>query len=503
MMVGVSSRGELAYQRPEGGQLTLARVPLAGGAPRDVLAGVSVADWTADGNDFAVIRFVNGRRRLEFPIGQDKGEVESSSALRVSPDGQRVALLQHPVTGDDGGHVTVVEKTGERRRVSTHYASLGGLAWSRDGREIWFGGARSGSLLGLQAVTLDGRERTLLQTGSRMIVHDVDAAGRVLLDAGTTRIGVRYGDAQGKECELSWLDSTSAIQMTRDGSRVLLVESGDGGGPDYGIYLRPSDASPPVRLGSGRATSISPDGSLVLAIPIQGSGHIELIPTGAGQRRILKHDGFARYDFAGFLGDSGRILFVAMKAGESKWYAYVQALDGGGAPRPVGQFTTKRAIASVDGKKLVKWCPSGQCLLDLETLQEQPLRGWPETTRSTGMPTASTCSCGTRARCPRRSAGSTSSQDRRRPGASSSRRTPSACARWATSSVRRTGRRTPTATTVVCPSCSWSKACARTRTRRARLRAPPPARPRPDNAGRDPCAGSASPRAGAPAARRG
>src|SRR6185503_5340573 len=230
MMIGVSSRGELAYQRPEGGQLTLARVPLAGGAPRDVLAGVSVADWTADGNDFAVIRFVNGRRRLEFPIGQDKGEVESSTALRVSPDGQRVALLQHPVTGDDGGHVMVVEKSGERRRVSTHYASLGGLAWASGGREIWFGGARSGSLLALQAVTLDGGERTLLQTGSRMIVHDVDAAGRVLLDAGTTRIGVRYGDAQGKECELSWLDSTSAIQMTRDGSRVLLVESGDGGG---------------------------------------------------------------------------------------------------------------------------------------------------------------------------------------------------------------------------------------------------------------------------------
>jgi DNA-binding winged helix-turn-helix (wHTH) protein len=375
MMIGVSARGELAYLRPEGGELTLSRVPLAGGAPRDVLAGVSVADWTADGNDFAVIRFVNGRRRLQFPIGQDKGEVESSSALRVSPDGQRVALLQHPVSGDDGGHVMVVEKSGERRRLSTHYGSLGGLAWAKGGQEIWFGGARSGSLLALQAVTLAGKERTLLQTGSRMIVHDVDAAGRVLLDAGTTRIGVRYGDALGKECELSWLDSTSAIQMTRDGSKLLLVESGDGGGPDYGIYLRPTDASPPVRLGSGRATSISPDGSLVLAIPIRGTDHIEVIPTGAGQRRILKHDGFARYDFAGFLGDSRRILFVAMKAGESKWRAYVQELDGGGAPRAVGNFTTKRTIASLDGKKLVKWCPSGQCVLDLETLQEQPLPG--------------------------------------------------------------------------------------------------------------------------------
>jgi hypothetical protein len=163
--------------------------------------------------------------------------------------------------------------------------------------------------------------------------------------------------------------------MTRDGSQVLLLESGDGGGSEYGIYLRPSDASPPVRLGSGRATSISPDGRLVLAIPIRGTDHIELIPTGAGTRRILKHDGFVRYDFAGFLGDSTRILFVATKAGETKWGAYVQDLEGGGPPRQVGSFTTKRVAVSPDGRQLVKWCPSGQCLLDLETLAERPLPG--------------------------------------------------------------------------------------------------------------------------------
>jgi hypothetical protein len=279
------------------------------------------------------------------------------------------------VTGDDGGHVLVVDRAGERRRVSTHFASLGGLAWSPKGDEVWFGGARSGSLLGLQAATLQARERTILQTGSRMILHDIDASGRALLDAGTTRIGVRYGDASGKECELSWLDSTSAVQMTRDGSRVLLVESGDGGGSDYAIYLRPADASPPVRLGSGRATSLSPDGRWVLAIPIRGSGHIELIPTGAGQRRILKHDGFSRYDWAGFLGKSARILFVGMKGDSGKWEAYVQDLDDAAPPRHVGSFTTKRGVISVDGKKIVKWCPSGQCVLDLETLEEKPVPG--------------------------------------------------------------------------------------------------------------------------------
>jgi DNA-binding winged helix-turn-helix (wHTH) protein/Tol biopolymer transport system component len=373
--LAVSARGELAYLRPEASALTLSRVPLAGGAPRDVMKGVQLADWMPDGNDFAVVRFVDGRRRLEFPIGHDQGEVDWASALRVSPDGARVALFQHPFVGDDAGHVMVVDRSGVRRRVSTHFGSLGGLAWSPSGDEVWFGGARSGSLLGVQAATLSGRERTLLQTGSRIIVHDVDASGRVLLDAGTTRIGVRAADARGKECELSWLDSTSAIQITRDGSRVLLVESGDGGGPEYGIYLRPLDGAPPVKLGSGRATDISPDGEWVLAIPIRDQRSIELIPTGPGRRRALKLDGFARFDWAGFLGDARRILFIGSRTGSEAWEAYTYDLEAAAAPRRIGSFSSKRAVVSADGKRLVKRCSTGQCVLDLESLEETPLPG--------------------------------------------------------------------------------------------------------------------------------
>lgn len=374
-MAGVSSRGELAYFRPESAAVTLARVPLASGAPRDVLAGVMLADWMPDGNDFAVVRSVEGRRRLEFPLGNDLGEVEWATALRVSPDGRSVALLQHPTAGDDAGHVLVVDRGGGRRRVSSHFGSLGGLAWSPRGDELWFGGARSGSLLAVQAATLDGRERTILQTGSRIIVHDRDAAGRVLLDAGTTRIGVRSGDAAGKERELSWHDSTSAVQISRDGSRVLLVESGDGGGPDYAVYLRPADAAPPVRLGSGRATDLSPDGEWVLAMPIRDPSQIELIPTGAGRRRVLKHEGFARYDWAGFLGDARRILFIGMKTGSNAWEAYSQDLESGALPRRVGAFTSKRGVVSADGRMVVKRCASGHCVLDLESLEERPVAG--------------------------------------------------------------------------------------------------------------------------------
>jgi eukaryotic-like serine/threonine-protein kinase len=48
---------------------TLARVPLGGGTPREVLENVQDADWSADGDSMAVVRFVpeNSHWRLEYP----------------------------------------------------------------------------------------------------------------------------------------------------------------------------------------------------------------------------------------------------------------------------------------------------------------------------------------------------------------------------------------------------------------------------------------------------
>jgi hypothetical protein len=69
---------------------TLARVPLAGGAPREILENVEDADWSPDGKELAVIYQKDARGRLEYPIG--KVMAESSGWLsnaRVSPDGRR------------------------------------------------------------------------------------------------------------------------------------------------------------------------------------------------------------------------------------------------------------------------------------------------------------------------------------------------------------------------------------------------------------------------------
>lgn len=368
----VSRQGEAAFFRMDGDVRVLSRVPLLGGAPRDVEKNVLLADWMPDAHELAIVRDAKTGPRVELPIGNDIGGVEYVSAMRVSPNGQQVALLEHPFRGDDGGYVLVMDRAGGRHRLTGYWSSLSGLAWAPRGGEVWFTGSRGSGLLGLQAVSLSGKERTLIQTGARLLLHDVDAAGRVLLDSGVSRIGVRFGRKGGGERELGWFDSTGAVELASDGSSLLFIEGGDAGGPDYAIYVRATDGAPPVRLGTGRATALSPDGQWVLAVPVRAPHQIELIPTGPGRRRILKHDGFTRYDWAGFAGDSRHVLFVGMKAGSEEWHAALQDIDGG-AVRPLGKFRLTRNVISPDGAKLVKSCEAGPCVLEVASGEERPL----------------------------------------------------------------------------------------------------------------------------------
>jgi hypothetical protein len=74
-LLSVSSRGELAVLTQAaylGHRLfdgTLARMPLVGGAPREIAEHVREADWAPDGERLAIIRNVEGHDRLEFPMG--------------------------------------------------------------------------------------------------------------------------------------------------------------------------------------------------------------------------------------------------------------------------------------------------------------------------------------------------------------------------------------------------------------------------------------------------
>jgi hypothetical protein len=143
---------------------TLARALLVGGAPREVLEQVQWADWSADGTSLAVVRDLGGRNRLEYPIG--KPLYESGGWIghpRVSPKGDLIAFIDHPVQGDDSGSLALVDLAGNKRSLSGEWFTIQGLAWSPDGKEIWFTASKSGVDRTLYAVTMDGKERMVLR----------------------------------------------------------------------------------------------------------------------------------------------------------------------------------------------------------------------------------------------------------------------------------------------------------------------------------------------------
>jgi serine/threonine protein kinase len=265
---------------------TLARVPLSGGGPREILNDVQWADWSPDGKNLAVVRDVSGKNRLEYPVGKLLYETGGwIGHPRISPDGDRVAFLDHPLEGDDGGSVAVVNSKGEKKTLTQDFYTAQGLAWSADGREIWFTAATSGLDKVLYAIeATGGKPRLLAQAPGDLLLHDVYRDGRVLLARDNSRrglIGLRAGE--NAERDLSWFDWSYPADLSSDGNMLLFREEGAGGGLSYSAYVRATDGSPAILLGEGRAFALSPDRQWALSTSVTAPTQLVLLPTKAGE----------------------------------------------------------------------------------------------------------------------------------------------------------------------------------------------------------------------------
>jgi serine/threonine protein kinase/Tol biopolymer transport system component len=358
-LLGVSSSGEIALQmaprfvRGFTWAGTLARAPLAGGAPRDVLEAAQWADWAPDGKTFAVVRDSGGKNRLEFPIGKALYVTAGfASHPRVSPSGDLVAFLDHPQQGDDAGSVAVVDLTGKAKTLAKGFTTASGLAWSPRGDEVWFTATRTGGSRALYAVSLSGRERLLARVTGSLTLRDVARDGRVLFTHDSARLGIfAQPPGESKERDLSWFDWSVLRDLSADRKTILFDESAEGGGPSYSIYVRKVDGSPAVRLGEGAAMALSPDGKWAISIPHGSPAQLVLLPTGSGESRRITNDPIDHVS-AKFLPDGRRIVFAGVEPGRGL-RIYVQAVEGGKARAitPEGVESHPYA-ASADGTRL-------------------------------------------------------------------------------------------------------------------------------------------------------
>jgi Tol biopolymer transport system component len=355
-VVSVSDSGELAilldarftvgFQRSG----TLARAPLAGGAPRQVLENVQDADWAPDGSGLAVVRAAEGRYRLEFPIGKVLYETSLwLSSSRFSRDGRRIGFIDHPLAGDNRGRIAVVDLAGQMKVLTEPFNSAEGLAWSPDGSEIWFTAGKKGNLLSIYAVDLAGHQRMVAGMPASLSLYDVAANGRILVARNSWRRGI-MGLAPGErgERDLSWLDWSRPGDLSADGRLLLFDEQGQGGGSAYSVYLRKTDGSPAVKIGDGYSLALSPDGRWAATVPVDTTDRITFVPTGAGEARTVMLNGLS-IGRASWHPDGRRLLVLAAGVGHLPRLFVVD--QDRGAPRPLTQEAAGiNGCISPDGK---------------------------------------------------------------------------------------------------------------------------------------------------------
>jgi eukaryotic-like serine/threonine-protein kinase len=364
-LLSISKSGELAIRLNTvglGGYArsgTLARVPLSGGTPREVLDNVQDAEWNANGDNMAIVRYVpeNSHWRLEYPMGKVlRDGINWISHPRVSPDGKRVAFFDHENPGgDDQGSVAVLELDGREKKLASGFVSLEGLEWSPAGT-LWFTGTRTGSAENLREVSLVGKERTITNVPGGMWLQDI-RNGAALMITHQIRIGIR-GLAPGakEERDLGWFGWALLRDISRDGKKILFEEEGDGGGPDYTVFLRDTDGSPPVRIGTGLGGAISPDGKWVITKPAK-ENNLNLVPTGAGEARQLTHDNIS-YRSIRYLPDGKQLLASGIESGHGT-RNYIIDLASGNA-KPITPEGVSGTNLSPDGRSIAVVGPDGK-----------------------------------------------------------------------------------------------------------------------------------------------
>jgi len=370
-ILAISATGEMAVllqSRQTKSQVytgTLARMPLGGGAPREVLENIQWADWSPDGAQFAIVRDVNGRNRLEYPPGKLLYETGGwISHPRISRKGDMIAFVEHPIQGDSIGTVAVVDMNGKKQSLSQSYGgAAAGLAWSPKGDEVWVTATLIGIDRSVFAVTLSGKERLVARVPADLTLQDVMSEGRVLLARDSWRRGlIVHREDDPVEHDFTWLDWSFPVTLSADGKTLLFREEGEAGGPSYAVYVRKTDGSPAVRLGDGQSLALSPDGKWALSCRGDKETDLFLLPTGPGEPRQLQgHD--IIHSAATFFPDGKRVLLAGTEP-KHGLRLYVQDIDADKVEAVTPEGTNGFSFAlSPDGRSIAAVGPDDKAYL--------------------------------------------------------------------------------------------------------------------------------------------
>ena len=323
-LLAISRRGDLALMiKPRAlGYLsvgTLARVPMTGGAPREIATDVQEADWSPDGDRLALIRWNGAAIQVEYPAGQVLYRMlapEWANCIRVSPGGDQVAFLLHESERfDDRGRAVVLDTDGKVVTRSREFTSANGLAWRGD--SIVISASDRDLDNDLYAVDSNGSDRVLERGAGRFALWDAASSGSLLVAREDGRNGIIIrAPGESAERELSWLDGSWVRDISADGRTILFDEEEAGGGSTARVLIRNVDGSPAIDLGPGNAIALSRDGKWALARQrYMHPPRLILIPTGAGASRVVRTGNIEPSERVSFLPDGKSLLILGHAPG--------------------------------------------------------------------------------------------------------------------------------------------------------------------------------------------
>ena len=398
-LLAISKKSEIAFLRDVAFNHfffqpgILARAGLEAGVGRDILENVQAADWSPDGTELAVAREFQGNVRLEYPIGKKLYETDRPiSNMRISRDGAWIAFCE------GGGEVSVSAlrvSDGQRRVLSEGwFPGATGLAWSADGKEIWFTPQKKvrDSSPPILAVSLSGKVREVVRAPGQLRLYDIAPDGRVLLARWDLQLGVRAASpSDGVERELAATDDSLLSDLSSDGRAVLFYDR-------YAAYLRGTDGSPPLRLGEAWPDGrLSPDGKWLLTVSTEEGSSATLIPVGAGEVRQI---GTQECHSVEWYPDGKRILCEVTDTG--KGFASSPWNCRPARPLRSRSRTMRRRISTTEGRShptgLLRRCRARRRLLDRAargrgvSSHRRSRASSPGRCPSVGAPTAEGCS---------------------------------------------------------------------------------------------------------------
>jgi len=245
------------------------------------------------------------------------------------------------------------------------FEAVRSLAWTPDGREVWFSAAKAGNQYDVWAAGLGRPERRVYGAPAGLLLNDIAKDGKLLVSRYDRSVSVEgVFDGEKSPRDLSWLGGAFAQDLSRDGRRVLMSHFGEGSSPNYDVYVRGTRDSQVTRIGEGQAQQFSPDGTSALAVVHGPPSRLVILPIGAGNTKTVA-TGNVVVTEARWFPDGIRLLIMGAEPSKGR-RAYVTDISGS-TPRAITPegitFLSARTALSQNGRRVAFRSPEGAVML--------------------------------------------------------------------------------------------------------------------------------------------